>query len=278
MTKTWFVTGASRGLGAAIATAALDAGDRVVATGRDPAAITAALGAGEDRLLALRLDVAAAGEAEAAAAAALERFGRIDVLVNNAGYGHLGLFEETAPEDAERQFATNVFGLFAVTRAVLPAMRRQRSGHVFNLSSIAGVRGGPGGSLYCASKFAVAGFSESLANEVAGLGIKVTIVEPGFFRTDFLDPRSVAISTGGIEDYRTLSEQIHTLYRERNHQQAGDPAKLAAALVRLAGEAEPPLHFAVGSDAVEVVSTKLANWTREFEAWRALSASTDGAF
>src|SRR4051794_9413226 len=179
MSKTWFVTGAARGIGASIVRAALAAGDRVVATGRDPEAIAASFGRAE-AVLALRLDVTGRQEVEAAVAAALERFGRIDVLVNNAGYGHFGMFEESTPEEAERQFATNVFGLFDLTRAVLPAMRRQRAGHVVNISSVAGIRGGPGGSLYCASKHAVEGFSESLAHEVSPFGIRITLVEPGF--------------------------------------------------------------------------------------------------
>ncbi|MCX5497034.1 SDR family NAD(P)-dependent oxidoreductase [Kaistia dalseonensis] len=278
MSKTWFVTGATRGIGAEITRAALAAGDSVVATGRDPARIEATFPDGGDRLLAVALDVTSEAQIKAAVAAAAEKFGRIDVLVNNAGYGQLGLFEETAPGDAEQQFATNVFGLFNVTRAVLPLMRQQRSGHIFNLSSIAGLRGGLGGSLYCASKFAIEGFSESLAQEIEPFGISVTVVEPGFFRTDFLDDTSVRLSTAGIADYAEVSAQIRSGYAARNHQQAGDPVKLAGVIVTLAGEEQPPFRYAAGSDAAEVFAAKIARLTAELEATRPLSPQTDGSF
>jgi len=214
---------------------------------------------------------------ESAVAAALDRFGRIDVLVNNAGYGHFGVFEESTPEEAERQFATNVFGLFDVTRAVLPAMRRQRAGHVINISSVAGIRGGPGGSLYCASKHAVEGFSESLAHEVAPFGIGITLVEPGFFRTDFLDSSSVRYGADAIADYAGQSATIRARYAERNHRQAGDPDKLAAVIVDLAGRDAPPFRFAAGTDAVAIVEAKIQRLQGDLDAWRALSITTDGA-
>ncbi|MFL6677839.1 MAG: SDR family NAD(P)-dependent oxidoreductase, partial [Burkholderiaceae bacterium] len=201
MSKTWFITGATRGLGADIAAAALKAGDRVVATGRQRAAVSDRLGPDTDRLLSLSLDVGDAAQAQAAVAAAVERFGAIDVLVNNAGYGHIGFFEESTAADVEAQFATNVFGLLNVTRAALPAMRAARRGHVFNLSSTAGIRGIAAGSLYCATKFAVEGFSESLAHELAPFGIHVTIVEPGPFRTDFLTPESLKFAATEVADY-----------------------------------------------------------------------------
>ena len=177
MSKTWFITGASRGLGADLAAVALKAGDRVVATSRQRAAVSDRLGPDSDQLLSLSLDVGDAGQAHSAVAEAMARFGSIDVLVNNAGYGHLGFFEETTPEDVEAQFATNVFGLLNVTRAALPAMRAARAGRIFNLSSVAGMRGTEMGSLYCASKWAVEGFSEALALELAPFGVKVTLIE-----------------------------------------------------------------------------------------------------
>lgn len=278
MGKVWMVTGATRGIGAEIARAALDSGDRVVATGRDAGAIAEVFADAGDRVLALALDVTDRATIAAAVDAAVAAFGGIDVLVNNAGYGHLGLFEETAPNDAERQYRTNVFGLFDVTRAVLPVMRRQRSGYIVNLSSIAGIRGGLGGSLYCSSKFAVEGFSESLAQELAPFGIHVTLVEPGFFRTDFLDSSSVRFGDMPIDDYAELSAQIRAGYAARNHQQAGDPAKLAARIVEFAGHDAPPFRFPAGSDAVEVVLAKIERLTRELDAVRALSVTTDGAF
>lgn len=278
MSKVWFVTGATRGIGAEIVKAAFAAGDRIVATGRDPEKIASAFPDAGDALLALPLDVTDPAQIEVAVASAVSAFGRIDVLVNNAGYGHLGLFEESAPGDAERQFATNVFGLFNVTRTVLPVMRRQRSGHVFNLSSIAGQRGGLGGSLYCASKFAIEGFSESLAQEVAPFGIHVTVVEPGFFRTDFLDESSVRFGGNAIPDYAEISSQIRAGYRERNHRQAGDPARLAKVIVDLSNAEKPLFRYAAGSDAADVLEAKIVRLTGELAATRPLSPTTDGAF
>ena len=273
--QTWFITGAARGIGAQVVQAALAAGHNVVATARKRDSITLA----DDRLLALDLDVTDAAQAQAAVQAAVARFGRIDVLVNNAGYGQLGLFEEVSPAQAQAQFDTNVFGLFHVTRAVLPVMRQQRAGHVFNLSSIGGIQGSyPGASLYCATKFAVEGFSEGLAQEVRPFGIKVTIIEPGFFRTDFLDAQSVRYGSNPVADYAAQSAEVSATYGAYNHQQAGDPAKLAQVLLQLAAHAAPPLRFAAGSDAVAVVEAKIDTLRSELEAWQALSVTTDGIF
>jgi NAD(P)-dependent dehydrogenase (short-subunit alcohol dehydrogenase family) len=276
MSKIWFVTGAARGLGADIAKAALAAGDRVVVTGRRREALEAAFGPDSDTLLSLTLDVTRESDAQAAVETTLARFGRIDVLVNNAGYGNLGLFEETTDAEARAQYDTNVFGLYNVTRAALPAMRRQRSGRIFNISSVGGLLGGEGGSLYCAAKFAVEGFSESIAREVAPFGIHVTIVEPGFFRTDFLDQTSVQYGSRQIEDYAELSAQMKAFWDARNHAQAGDPAKLGRVLVDLANRAEPPLRFAAGSDAVAMIGGKIDSLRAELDAWSHLSVTTDG--
>ena len=278
MSKTWFITGASRGLGAAIARAALDAGDRVIVTARRRETVAETFGEDSDTVLSLSLDVTDPLQIAAAVEAAIARFGRIDVLVNNAGYGHLGLFEETRPEDARVQFDTNVFGLFDMTRAVLPIMRRQRSGHVFNISSIGGLVGGESGSIYCASKFAVEGFTESVAAEVKPFGIRMTIVEPGFFRTDFLDARSVRHADNPIADYAEASAAIRAFYDARSHNQAGDPAKLGQALVSLANADNPPVRWSAGTDAIAVVEGKAAGLKAELDAWRDLSASTDGDF
>ena len=278
MSKTWFITGASRGLGAAIARAALDAGDRVVVTARRREAVAETFGDDSDTVLSLPLDVTDPAQITAAVEAAVARFGRIDVLVNNAGYGQLGLFEETRPEDARVQFDTNVFGLFDMTRAVLPVMRRQRSGHVFNISSIGGLVGGESGSIYCASKFAVEGFTESVAAEVQPFGIRMTIVEPGFFRTDFLDASSVRHADNPIADYAEASAAIRAFYDARSHNQAGDPAKLGQALVTLANADNPPVRWSAGTDAIAVVEGKTAGLKAELDAWRDLSASTDGDF
>ena len=275
MNKTWFITGASRGLGADIAAAALKAGDRVVATGRQRAAVADALGPDNDRLLTLSLDVADAAQAQAAVAAALARFGGIDVLVNNAGYGHLGYFEESSDEDIRAQYATNVFGLFNVTRAVLPAMRAARRGHVFNLSSTAGYRGIETGALYSSSKFAVEGFSESLAAELKPFGIHVTIVEPGPFRTDFLKPESIRFVGHEVADYADRRAAQRASFEQRNGKQPGDPVRLAEALVTLAGESEPPLRFTAGAMAVGGLDAKLAAMKIELDRWRELGVSTD---
>jgi NAD(P)-dependent dehydrogenase (short-subunit alcohol dehydrogenase family) len=276
--KIWFITGAARGIGFAIAKAALAAGDSVVATGRSRERLEAVYAPYGQRVLAVELDVAEEAQAETAVAAALARFGRIDVLVNNAGYGQFGLFEENGAGEIERQFATNVFGSFHVTRAVLPAMRRQRSGHIFNLSSMGGALGFMGASVYCATKFAIEGFSESLAPEVEPFGIRVTIVEPGFFRTDFLDGSSIRYGGRTIADYATLSAEAKSTYEDHNHRQAGDPAKLGAALVELAAAEAPPLRYAAGSDAVDAILASLAERQAEIEHWRRLSVATDGAF
>ncbi|HMA14789.1 MAG TPA: oxidoreductase [Kiloniellaceae bacterium] len=274
--KTWFITGAARGIGFEIARAALAAGANVVATGRDRARLEAAFAGHGERVLALALDVTDAAQAEAAVSAAVDRFGRIDVLVNNAGYGQLGFFEEVGAEAIERQFATNVHGTLHVTRAVLPVMRRQRGGHIFNLSSVGGALGFIGASVYCATKFAIEGFSESLAPEVEPFGIRVTIVEPGFFRTDFLDASSVRFGERDIADYAALSAEVRAGYEGRNHRQAGDPAKLGAAIVELAAAKEPPLRYAAGSDAVDGILGSLAARQAEVGRWRRLSVATDG--
>ncbi len=275
MIKTWFITGASRGIGAEIAKAALVAGDNVVATGRDLARLERLFESYGDRVLPLVLDVTEEEQSASAVEAALRRFGRIDVAVNNAGYGQLGPFEENDVGDVERQFATNVFGVFHVCRAVLPVMRRQRAGHIFNLSSIAGVVGMGGAALYCSAKFAVEGFSESLAQEVAQFGIRVTIVEPGSFRTDFLDASSASMGSKGLEDYLEFSRKIKTSSEANNHKQAGDPASLGLMLVQLAGAEKPPLRYLAGSDAVQVVEGKIAAMSKEIEQWRGQSGLTD---
>jgi NAD(P)-dependent dehydrogenase (short-subunit alcohol dehydrogenase family) len=199
------------------------------------------------------------------------------VLVNNAGYGQLGLFEENTAAEIQQQYATNVFGTFHVARAVLPVMRKQRSGHLFNLSSMGGVVGFPAAAIYCSTKFAIEGFSESLALEMADFGIHVTIVEPGFIRTDFLDGSSIRYGTRRIADYEQLSAKLKSEYDSYNHQQGGDAAKLASALITLANTDNPPLRYAAGSDAFERMTGKLGGMHSELQRWRELSVSVDGA-
>jgi NAD(P)-dependent dehydrogenase (short-subunit alcohol dehydrogenase family) len=278
MRKTWFITGAGRGLGAEIAKAALRAGDLVVAAGRSRAAVSGSLGPSSDRLLSVELDVNNEAQAQAAVDAAVARFGTIDVLVNNAGYGHLGLFEETTGQDVQAQFGTNLFGVFSVTRAVLPVMRAARTGHIFNVSSLAGMRGVAFGSLYCASKFALEGFSESLAQEIAPFGIQVTIVEPGPFRTDFLSAESLRFGARAIGDYDERRTALRASFEQRNGKQPGDPVKLAEAMVRLTRETEPPMRFVAGSIAFDSIKAKLVDMQTELEHWRALSVGADGDY
>ena len=278
MSKIWVITGANRGIGFEIAKAALKAGDKVVATARSLKSLNQAFGPENADLMFAIVDVTRPVQARQMVEAAKLRFGQIDVLVNNAGYGQLGIFEESAPEDVEAQFATNVFGVMHLCRAVLPVMRAQRSGHVFNLSSIAGLIGTAGGSLYCASKHAVEGFSEALSKEVSTFDIKVTLIEPGYFRTDFLDQSSVQVAKATIPDYGDISASYHSLIAARNHRQAGDPAKLGDIVVKLAHHDNPPLRFLAGSDAVQILEMKLGALKRDAEAWRAVSQSTDGGF
>jgi NAD(P)-dependent dehydrogenase (short-subunit alcohol dehydrogenase family) len=272
--KVWFITGATRGFGASIARAALAAGDQVAGTGRDSGAVERALGAASAELLPLAMDVRDAAQVDAAVKAAEARFGRIDVLVNNAGYGQMGAFEEISVSEIDEQFQTNVFGLFAVTRAVLPIMRRQREGRIFNFSSMVGYIGRPRLSVYAASKFAVQGFSEALAAEVAPLGIKVTVVEPGIFRTDFQDPSSIRYGEIAIDDYAEASAAMKNLIFSTNHKQPGDPDKLAQAVLTLAECDAPPVHFPVGSDAVQRFADKHAAVDRDVAQWRDLSLAT----
>jgi NAD(P)-dependent dehydrogenase (short-subunit alcohol dehydrogenase family) len=270
----WFITGASRGFGAEIAKAALASGEAVVAAARDPSAVTARLGSHE-RLLAVRLDVTRETDAHEAVGLAVKTFGRVDILVNNAGYGLLGAIEEASAEETIRLFGTNVFGLLGVTRAVLPHMRSQRSGHIINLSSVGGYTGYPGWGVYGATKFAVEGISEALAAEVAPLGIKVTVVEPGFFRTDFLDETSLSRTARQIDDYSDTVGTTRAHAADANHGQRGDPRKLAVAFIKLVHAKTPPLRLPLGSDTVERIEAKNAFVAGELAQWRSLAVSTD---
>ncbi|MGK4584535.1 oxidoreductase [Kitasatospora sp. HPMI-4] len=270
----WFITGASRGLGLEIARAALAAGDRVVATARDADSARRALPADQDGLLVLPLDVTDQAAAEAAAARALERFGRIDVLVNNAGYGVAGAVEETSDEEARSLFDTNVFGLLNVTRAVLPTLRAQRRGHLVNIGSVGGFSQGAGSGIYGASKFAVEGITEALHAELSGLGIAVTVVEPGQFRTDFLDPASLRQAARTIDDYAGTAGARRTQFADVSGHQLGDPAKAGRAVVALTRAQHPPLRLPLGQDSLERIEAKLAQVAQEIAAWRELASST----
>ena len=269
--KVWLVTGAGRGMGVDIAKAALAAGHAVVATARNADSVTAALGDHDD-LLAVKLDVTDPADAEAAVQAAVERFGRIDVLVNNAGNFYAGFFEEISPEDFRAQVETTLFGPVNVARAALPVMRAQRSGLVVAISSTAGLAGGEFLTAYAASKFGVEGWIESLAPEVAPFGIRTMLVEPGFFRTELLTPESTNYAESTIEDYAERTEQTVAAWNGMNGQQQGDPAKLADALVQLAGQDEPPLRFAAGADAVTTFEQKAQDLLAQADAHREMSS------
>jgi NAD(P)-dependent dehydrogenase (short-subunit alcohol dehydrogenase family) len=270
--KVWLITGAGRGMGTEIARAALEAGHAVVATARNAGTVTAALGQDDD-LLAVKLDVTDPAGAEAAVQAAVERFGRIDVLVNNAGNFYAGFFEEISPEHMRAQIETTLFGPMNVTRAVLPAMRAQRSGLVVAISSTAGIAGQEFCTAYAASKFGVEGWIESLTPEVAPFGIRTMLVEPGFFRTELLTPESTTYAEPSIGDYAKRTKQTIAAWNGMNGQQGGDPAKLAHALVQLAGQEEPPLRFVAGADAIATVEQKAKALLAQADAYRELSSN-----
>ncbi|WP_437780948.1 oxidoreductase [Sorangium sp. So ce1097] len=272
--RVWFITGASRGIGAEIAKAALAAGDRVVATARDPRSITDRFGRHE-ALLPVALDVTDEASVAAAVEAAIARFGRIDVLVNNAGFGVVGAIEETQGDEVRRVFETNVFGLLAVTRAVLPQLRKQRAGLILNLSSVGGYRSGAGFGVYCSTKFAVEGISEALHAELAPLGIAVTVLEPGYFRTEFLEAKSVVETGKVIADYAGTAGKVRSYAKEVSLQQPGDPVRLARVVVELARAKNPPLRLPLGSDAIAAIEAKNALVAQELAAWRAVAESTD---
>jgi NAD(P)-dependent dehydrogenase (short-subunit alcohol dehydrogenase family) len=267
--KTWFITGSSRGLGRSLVRAALDAGDLVVATARDPRSLPS-----HDRLVPLALDVTDAAAARATVAAAIERAGRLDVVVNNAGQGFLGAFEEMTDEEFASQIDTNFWGVVNVTRAALPHLRAQRSGHLIQISSIGGRLGAPGLSGYQAAKFAVEGFSEVLSHEVKPLGIKVTIVEPAGFRTDWAGASMRWAKP--IEDYAAVRAWREDVAKRAGYEQ-GDPDRAAAAIVAVASQESPPLRLPLGSDAYRYLKLGYESNLAELERTKAVTVSTDFA-
>jgi NAD(P)-dependent dehydrogenase (short-subunit alcohol dehydrogenase family) len=270
--KTWFITGAGRGMGIDFTKAALAAGHNVVATGRSPDAVAKAVGE-SDGLLVAKLDVTSTEDAEAAVTAAVDRFGGIDVLVNNAASFYAGFFEELTSEQMERQLKTSLIGPMNVTRAVLPVMRNQRSGHVVTISSSAGFAGFEYGTAYAASKFGVDGWMESLAPELEPFGIHTTVVNPGFFRTELLTEESTNYAPTSIEDYAERNAAQREFWESMNGQQGGDPAKLAQALLTIADQAKPPFRFIAGADAIAQAEEKLAERQQQIDAFRDLSSS-----
>jgi len=272
--RVWFITGAGRGMGVDIAKAALAAGNAVVATARDPEAVTDAVGKADD-LLAVKLDVTSHADAEAAVEAAVARFGRIDVVVNNAGNFNAGFFEELTPEQMERQLTTTLVGPMNVTRAALPVMRRQRSGHVITISSSAGLSGFEFGTAYAASKFGVEGWMESLRPEIAPFGIHTTIVNPGFFRTELLTPESTNFAQTRIDDYAERRAAQIEWWTSQNGRQSGDPAKLARALVTIADEEPPRRRFIAGADSIASTEQKVAELQADIDLNRERFVSLD---
>jgi NAD(P)-dependent dehydrogenase (short-subunit alcohol dehydrogenase family) len=270
--RVWFVTGAGRGMGVDIAQAALAAGNAVVATGRNVDAVAAAVG-DSDELLVVELDVTRRASAKAGVQAAVDRFGRIDVLVNNAGNFFAGFFEELSVEQFEQQMATNLGGPLNVTREVLPVMRKQRSGHIITITSLAGLIGQEFCSAYAASKFGLEGWMESLRFEVEPFGIRTTIVEPGFFRTALLTKESTAYAELSIDDYAGRTAETRPAWEAMSGKQTNDPAKLAKALLAIADEQPPPLRFVAGADAVAAVEQKANELLAQVGAYRELSSS-----
>jgi NAD(P)-dependent dehydrogenase (short-subunit alcohol dehydrogenase family) len=270
--QVWIVTGAGRGMGVDFAKAALAAGNAVVATGRNTDAVRTAVGEAED-LLVVKLDVSSREDAAAAVQAAVDRFGHIDVLVNNAANFIAGYFEELTPEQIERQLAVGLIGPMNVTRAVLPVMRTQRSGHIMSVSSGAGLAGFEFNAAYAAAKFGLEGWMESLHAEVAPFGIYTTIVNPGVFQTELLTQESTTYATPSIEDYAERHAERVQWYEAMNGQQAGDPAKLARALVTIAGQEQPPRRFIAGADAIAIAEQKAKDLQEQANAFRDLSTS-----
>ncbi|MFJ9694027.1 oxidoreductase [Kitasatospora sp. NPDC101183] len=270
----WFITGASRGLGAEITREALERGHAVIATARDASAVLAAHPERPEGLLAVSADVTSPEQLAKAVAAGLERFGRIDVVVNNAGYGIVGAVEETSDEEARALFDVNVFGVLNTLRATLPTLRAQRSGHVLTIGSVGGFATAPAVGVYGASKFALEGVSEALHAELAPVGVRVTIVEPGGFRTDFLSAPSIRTLPAAIPDYAEGTSAVRASMAHFDGRQPGDPAKAARAIVDVTEAEEPPLRLQLGADAIERVEAKLDRVRGELDRWRHVALST----
>jgi NAD(P)-dependent dehydrogenase (short-subunit alcohol dehydrogenase family) len=272
--RTWFITGASTGFGRLLAEEVLKAGGKVVATARKLDKIADLEKQYPKTAKALVLDVTDAGQVDSAVTQAFAQFGQVDVLVNNAGYGVAGAIEEVSETEFMTMFETNVFGLIRVTRAFLPHLRKQRSGHILNLSSIGGLVGGPGIGFYNSSKFAVEGLSEALAAELAPLGIHVTIVEPGPFRTDFLG-RSGVVAATRIADYDNTAGNMRKYFADNDGKQPGDPLRAVHAMMQVVESPTPPLRLLLGKSALQRIRTKLDTWQKEIAAWEPVTVGAD---
>lgn len=273
--KVWFVTGASKGLGLTLVKKLLSIGHSVAATSRNLSDLSKAVGEYET-FLPLSVDLANEESVESAISQTISKFGQLDVVVNNAGYGMLGALEELSDEEARENFDVNVFGSLNVIRKALPQLRKQQSGHIFNISSIGGFSGNfPGFGIYCATKFAVAGFTESLAAEVKSLGIKATVVEPGYFRTEFLTSGSLAVPNNPIDAYKEVRDSQVAHQNDINNQQPGDPAKGVDVIIAAAESKNAPLHLFLGPDAYHLAKAKIADVQKNMEDWKALATATN---
>lgn len=274
--KVWFVTGASKGLGLILTKRLLAEGFRVAATSRSAAALTEAVGENSENFLALEMDLLSEQSVRDSVNKALAAFGKIDTIVNNAGYGMLGALEELSDAEARQNFDVNIFGVLNVIRSIMPLFRAQRSGQIFNISSIGGYTANfPGWGVYCATKFALAGLTESLAAESKSFGVKVSVVYPGYFRTNFLSGDSLATPKTQIADYEAARQSQSFHQNEMDGNQIGDPEKAAAALIQIAASENPPLHLFLGSDAYSLANAKIAEVQKDLETWKDLTVSTD---
>ena len=273
--KVLFVTGASKGLGLTLVKKLLSIGHNVAATSRNLSDLSKAVGEYEN-FLPMSVDLISEESVESAISQTISKFGQLDVVVNNAGYGMLGALEELSDKEARENFDVNVFGSLNVIRKALPQMRTQQSGHIFNISSIGGFSGNfPGFGIYCATKFAVAGFTESLAAEIKSLGIKATVVEPGYFRTEFLTSGSLAVPKNPIDAYKEVRDSQDAHQNDINNQQPGDPAKGIDVIIAAAESEKAPLHLFLGPDAYNVANTKIADLQKDMEDWRVLATATN---
>ncbi|MGV8057340.1 MAG: SDR family oxidoreductase [Smithellaceae bacterium] len=273
--KVWYVTGASQGLGLSLVRKLLTEGYKVAATSRSNAALEKALGKDLGNFLPLQVDLTTESSVRLSIEQTIQKFGRIDVVVNNAGYAQFGTIEEVTDAEVRNNFTVNVFGVLNVLRNVLPYLRAQQSGYIFNISSMGGYQASAGGGIYAATKFAVDGLSESLAGEVKQFGIKVISVKPGFFRTNFLSPTSMLDVTGTVEAYKKFRDGRASFFKERNGNQAGDPEKAANVIICLSKEPKPPLHLFLGSDAYSLANGKMEAVKKDMAQWQPLATSTD---
>lgn len=273
--KVWFITGASKGLGLELAKKLLAEGFKVAATSRNEASLSAALGKASENFLPLEMDLVDEKSVKTAIDRAVNHFKTIDVLVNNAGYGLLGALEELTDAEARKNYEVNVFGLLNVIRNAMPILRANQSGHIFNISSVGGYYGEfPGWGIYCSTKFAVAGLTESLAAEIKPFGVHATIVYPGYFRTDFLKDSSLLVPENPIAEYKEVRQSESAHKDDINENQPGDPIKLAEALIKVSQDQNPPLHLFLGEDAFNMANQKIASVQKELEGWKSVSVST----